>query len=49
MIIVGANGVKPMIYINKFGELKMVDESDDSSSDITEQTIEIVDDWKSLS
>jgi hypothetical protein len=63
MLIIGVNGVKPMIYIdnknsfgifgiknfyeifNKFGVLKMTDESDY----IPEEKIEIVDDWKSVS
>ena len=41
-------GVIPMIYINQFGVLKIVDESDNMSDEVSEQTIEIVDDWKSL-
>lgn len=35
-----------MIYIDKFGVLKTVDDSEYFSDDISEQTIEIVDDWK---
>jgi len=35
-----------MIYVNKFGVLKMADEFDDSSSEITEETIHIFDDRK---
>jgi hypothetical protein len=38
-----------MIYIDQFGVLKIVDESDNLSDEIIEQTIEIADDWKSLS
>jgi len=38
-----------MIYINQFGVLKIMDESDGFSDDVSEQAIEIVDDWKNLS
>jgi hypothetical protein len=35
-----------MIYVNKFGLLKIVDELDDSSNGIMEETIEIFDSRK---
>jgi len=49
MLIIGIDGVKPMIYIDKFGVLKTIDESEYFADDISEQTMEIVDDWKSIS
>ena len=41
-------GVRGMIYINKFGVLKIKDEEDDDfDKEISEETIQIVDYWKS--
>jgi len=38
-----------MICMNKLGVMRIVDESDCVSGDITEQTMNSEDDWKSLS
>jgi len=40
-------GVRSMIYINKFGVLKITDEEyGDFDEEISEETIQIVDYWK---
>jgi hypothetical protein len=36
-----------MIYINKFGMLNIVDEEEGYYDEITEQTIQIADEWNS--
>jgi hypothetical protein len=41
--------VKPMIYVNKFGVVNIVDELDELSNTSPEEQIELLDDWKSLS
>jgi len=37
-----------MIYVDRYGVLKMIGEPSEFFSEIPEETIEIVDDWKHI-